>query len=605
MMQKLLSLVLTSSIVLSPITPAFAEDALNMQANQGDTAKAAPDVGNVCKRVKAAAEGNFVNVDGSPVLVTKDSCLGMSRRERNEASCKVKISDLLAGLGGEEKQKKVDQICNSGSGSLGQAGDAYCNLRQIGKTGQSVQYCEAYDAADKAQKGLKWVLALDASAAGICWAEFITTKAQMKVGAAHLGAKGVSGAFQSGICGGAAMAAALGEVLQTGNVLLGGKNSAGKYKVDSNNNVKSRGGFLKTFEVLASAGLSAKAVQVGICYYNPEHQVCTGLKQGIAHRNEKAKSAGQRAGYENRMGKAGTKVQVGLNNQLEGLRTKNTALMEKGKALAQKGVEEGETAAADDKKYMRMDMAFEAAKIFTMLTAMRGIAITSAASTKKKTGDLLQSMFLTEATGPAFGASAMSANNGNMFAATGAAGFSSTSNQPNQSGVTATIPEGSMESFLTPPGSEIGNKAENLAKQIPEHKLDEAANGGASGASGLIAMTASAAGARGDLSPIRDAVTSAFANLPKEDGGYNGGGGGARPMAGGSKDGDLNLKSLFGAGDKGEEETSPGRTDLAFREPAATEDIWHSQNPHGNNLFQIVSDKYDRVQRRFSIGEGI
>lgn len=601
MMQKLLTLALTSSIAISPIAPAFAEDALNIKANQGDTSKALPDVGNVCKRVKDAAEGNFVNVDGTPVLVTKDSCLGKSRRERNAPDCKVKVSEMLAGMDGEAKQKKVDQICSTGSGSLGQAGDAYCNLRQIGKTGQAVQYCEAYDAANRAQKGLKWVWALDAAAAGICWAEFLAAKAKMNAGAAHLGGKGLSNAK---LCGGAAMGAALGEVLQTGKVLFGNQNSAGKFKIDSNNNVKNRGGFLKTFEVLASAGLSAKAVRIGICYYHPENKICGDLKEGIANRNKKAKSYDKRVAYEDRTGKAGFKVQTGLNKQLEGLRIKDPAMMEKGKVLAQKGVEEGETAAEDDKKYMQMDMAFEAAKIFTALTAMRSVAMLSAAATKKKAGAILQSMFQGDAGGPAFGASAMSANNGNMFTAAAEAGFSSPTNQGTQSSVTATLPDDAMESFLSPPGSPIGDKAEGLAKQIPESKLDDAANGGASGTAGLIAMTATAAGARGDLSPIHSAVTSAFANLPREDGGYNGGGGGARPMAGGSKDGDLNLKSLFGAGEK-TEETSPGRTDMAFREPASAEDIWHSQNPHGNNLFQIISGKYDHVQRRFAIGEGL
>ena len=117
---------------------------------------------------------------------------------------------------------------------------------------------------------------------------------------------------------------------------------------------------------------------------------------------------------------------------------------------------------------------------------------------------------------------------------------------------------------------------------------------------GLVSSVAGSLGGGGASRDIQSAFATAFANLPKEEGGYGGSSGG-KPMASKSDGGaDLNLKSLFGAEEK--EETSPGREDIAFRNIASEDDIWHSQNPKGNNLFQIVSDKYDSVQRKTQIG---
>jgi hypothetical protein len=87
----------------------------------------------------------------------------------------------------------------------------------------------------------------------------------------------------------------------------------------------------------------------------------------------------------------------------------------------------------------------------------------------------------------------------------------------------------------------------------------------------------------------------------EDGGGYKlGGGGGSK--SGGSKEAtpDLNLKALFG-GDEEKKEEGPSN-ELAFRSPAAEEDIWHSQNPKGNNLFQIISEKYDGAQRKSAVG---
>lgn len=54
-------------------------DALNYNATAGDTARALPDVGNVCQRLTEAADGNFINPDGTPLSVTKEECFDKTR----------------------------------------------------------------------------------------------------------------------------------------------------------------------------------------------------------------------------------------------------------------------------------------------------------------------------------------------------------------------------------------------------------------------------------------------------------------------------------------------------------------------------------------------
>lgn len=601
-MKKSLCLILTYSLALQPIVPVFAGDTLDTAPSQigaGDTAKALPNVANICKRLEDASNGNFVDTAGKPILVTRDDCLNKPRRERNKPECKIKVSELLAGISNNEaKQAKIDALCGTGSGGLGQAGEAYCALRQATKDGQSLKYCEANKAAAAAQKGLRWILALDVAAAGVCWAEYFVTKSQMATGG--LKASGLSAAGQSGACGGVAMAAGMGELAQTIKVVTSGKKSAGKYKVDSNNNVEKRDGFWTAIELVMSAGMSLKAIQIGVCYYNKEHAICKGVQERTAARGEK--KPGTKA-YGEKQAETRTTAknlgETGSDLAKKGEEWNSPIVAGVGNTMKQSSEQMKKLADQNDKMYQRMEMARQAGMIFTALSAMRGVAIMSAAKTKKQTEALLQSMLQNDG-GPSFGTSGMSGSGNGLFSAVEGSGFASTSNQPNQSSVTA-MPPGSIESFLSPPGSPISNQAGNIARQIPDSKLDDAAEGGAGGLGGMIASVASASGAKGDLSEIRSAMHSAFANLPKEEGGYGGSGGGKPLASKGDAGGDLNLKSLFGAGEK-EGETSEGRTDIAFRDPAAEEDIWHSQNPSGNNIFQIISEKYDRVQRKSAVG---
>jgi len=185
--------------------------------------------------------------------------------------------------------------------------------------------------------------------------------------------------------------------------------------------------------------------------------------------------------------------------------------------------------------------------------------------------------------------------NGNTagFAPGAQSGFTSaTGGGPNKN---AAVAAGTLEAFLFPPGSEHGEEMKQLASQIPQSQLEKAAEGGAAGIAGLI--SAASGGDPGTASEIHAAVSTAttqFANMPGEDGGYAGGGG-KMASKGDSGGGDgLNLKGLFGDGAK--EEQAAASEDLAYRS-LASDDIWHSKNPKGNNLFQIISDRYDTAQR--------
>ncbi len=113
----------------------------------------------------------------------------------------------------------------------------------------------------------------------------------------------------------------------------------------------------------------------------------------------------------------------------------------------------------------------------------------------------------------------------------------------------------------------------------------------------LVASVAAGMG-ENDGGPIRAAMASVFANLPKDEGGYGGGGGEKLATKGGDSGPDLNLKGLFG--DQAKDEAAGTENELAYR-TIANEDIWHSQNPRGHNLFQIVSEKYETVQRKSDV----
>jgi hypothetical protein len=162
---------------------------------------------------------------------------------------------------------------------------------------------------------------------------------------------------------------------------------------------------------------------------------------------------------------------------------------------------------------------------------------------------------------------------------------------------------GSPEAFLRPPGSPMAVVAEKFAPRVPSAAYD-AMDSGNFGA-GMAAAAQAAGAPSSGLGAVRSEAGSLFASIPKDDsgGGYKlgGGGGGKSPAKESSPD--LNLKALFG-GD-GEKKEDVAQNELAFRSPAAEEDIWHSQNPKGNNLFQIISEKYDGVQRKSAIGPGL
>lgn len=543
--------------------PAFAGDPVGTPAaniGQGDVATALPGVDRICAVIRNAQDGIFLDKDNREATFTKDECMTKPRRERNLPGCQTTMSQLIGGLTGDAREKKIDELCAATTGTLTQAAAANCAIRTIAKDGQTVQYCEAYRSADKAQKGLKWVLALDVSAAGLCWTEYLTTKAQIAAGKASLQATGMKSVFQSGLCGGASMAAGVGELMQTVKV-VSGAHSAGEMKIDGDNNVKDRNDFLKTFEVVGSAVLSLKAIQVSVCYFKANLPICKGLKEKTFNAKNNAKSTDY------------------LNGKI-------ADAMDYDDAQGWKDVDKSQ------KMVMRKDLALESAKIFTTLSAMRGVAMASAGATKRKASEILQSMFTGGSNHSTLAASGITTGGTGIFNLVGNGAYSPTGEtQPNQN---AAIAAGSPESFLAPPGSAQNQAATELARRIPEKKLDEAVAGGSSGIGGLIGSTVSG-GDASDRAKIQGVAATAFANLPKEEGGYGGSGGAKMASKGDAAAGDLNLKSLFGAAEKEERTTTGG--DLAYRAPAS-DDIWHSRNPKGNNLFQIISDRYDTAQRK-------
>ena len=120
-----------------------------------------------------------------------------------------------------------------------------------------------------------------------------------------------------------------------------------------------------------------------------------------------------------------------------------------------------------------------------------------------------------------------------------------------------------------------------------------AANGGAN----LAAQMAAAMGGGSESSELASALKrseSFLAGLPGKDQGTYAATGGSLPR--GKSGGDapaMNLSGIFGA-PAGEQ--APTNEGMAFRGPAAEDDIWHSNTDR--NLFQIVSGKYEAVHDR-------
>ncbi len=621
--------------------------------NTGDTAPALPQIGRICEVLRNAKSGNFIGKDKNPITFTNPACAAKSRRERNalgamgadQRACQLPVNELTKGMSEEKRAVEIDNLCKNGSGTLNQEAAAYCTLRTVSQTGQATEYCEAYENAEKAQKGTTVTLALDTAAAGICWAEYLSMQALIaEINAAKAagrppnltGKMGAGSILNSGACGGAAMAASLGEFVHTASIVIGGKKSGGEFKIDSDGNVKDKKSLGKVLEVFLSSGLSMKGLQLGICYYGAAKfpKICQGMNNyaQLAGGSTKAKDVAKQrtatanarknfdAAYQGELDAEGrvTEAKGRYDHAAANLKgTDDTSYIQernlelKGAQAAARASEEKLAEAYSAKMdaeaklqthyeaiKARANLAKQAAMIFTGLAAMRGAALTSAATTMKKSKEILQSMFTPNGEGAPLGMSGLGNVQQNIYAATGGGTYVPPGAMPVRAGA---VSSGSPEAFMLPNGSAIASQAERLGAQIPRTKLEEAAAGGASGIGGMIASAATAAGAKGNLSEIRSVTSTMFANLPQDTGGgYAGGGARSVASTGGKEGGDLNLKSLFGGegGGEGEAQAAP---ELAYREPA-NEDIWHSQNPKGHNLFQIVSDKYDSVQRKSAVG---
>ena len=600
---RMLSGFLAVALAIPNTAPLYAGEFSNLNAaniSKGDTASALPEVKKICDAVRSSQDGSFATKAGT-FMGVKEKCSGFTRRQQNTEDCQEDLSQGVKGLKGEELQAKIDSLCTDTK----MKGDSavYCALRHATKGGQALQYCNAYDSADKAQSGLKKTLYFDIAAAGACFTDYIAIKMAEKSGGTY---KGVA-------CGGAAMAASLMELVQTVSVLGKTKNtytdgssrdhSAGGYKIDSSNRVVNRGGLAKALEITASTTLSASAFMIGVCYYQK-------TKEGLCSQFSSIKSPS--AARVNAVDKANTAVDKAS------LATVSVNCRQKGQVMQLVGYpsftcpgtgpyrivpdaggnKEVTTAINKANRTSEQDanaaLAMRAALIFTALAGMRGIASGTAGKTKRQAEEILQSLFTsTGATTAMGGGTGGGASNSSIFTASNSTSFNNpTVDKSNKSAVTAADPTDSA--FLAPPGSALNDRAGIVGAKV-QSSMNDGDMGTAGGLSAGIAAAATAAGAPASaIDEIRGHVNSIFANLPAEDGGYAGGGG-KMASKGDSGGGDgLNLKGLFGDGAK--EEQAAASEDLAYRS-LASDDIWHSKNPKGNNLFQIISDRYDTAQR--------
>ncbi|MBS1961362.1 MAG: hypothetical protein JST04_04030 [Bdellovibrionales bacterium] len=608
-----------------PISPtAFADDSglANINAtniSSGDTASALPDVKKICDAVQSSQQGTFATQSGV-FMGTASECAGLTRRERQTQACQVDLGASLAGLSGQQLQDQIDSLCSQSAG-LSHDAAVYCALRNATKGGQALQYCNAYMSADKAQDGLKKTLFFDIAAAGACFTDYIAIKMAQKSGGTY---KGVA-------CGGAAMAASMMELVQTVSILgktkdaygdgSSGDHSAGGYKIDSSNRVVDRGGLAKALEITASTTLSASAMMIGVCYYNKSKNGLCGqfssIKGGQSNYGRIAKGrATDRANNAYKQNYQNARSRISGSN-IQDSKTEDGG--EKVTWQEDDQIEHDYNSKIVDEKNSRDDaitkdykekvtriseqdanaaLAMRAALIFTALAGMRGLASSTAGKTKKDAEDILQSLFTSNGGTTSFGGSGMGGFQASTYTSTNVSSFNSTTGDGStKSASTAAAADPSDSAFLAPPGSALNQKAGAIAAAMPA----SAKNGDMGTSAGLGAGIAAAATAAGvpasALGEIRSHVDSVFANLPKEGGGYGGSSGGGlakKSDGGGGMDG-LNLKGLFGGGEK--EEKAAGNESLAYR-GLASDDIWHSRNPKGNNLFQIISDRYDTAQRR-------
>lgn len=608
--------------------------------------------------LKTVLKPECANLSRSELAAKGTAACYTTMSERIASTCGSNCTD-------DQREKAITATCQSGAGNSDDSVGTYCAIHALSKTDtQTKSYCSAYQEAKKSQGSTSIVALLDTVAAGACWAEYLTMKkaaddfAQKKEawkkdpaidnpsgdrfvydGAVGNLAPGSIGNMS--ICGGAALTASAGELFQTVKVLLG-NHSGGDRHVNSNNNVVGKEGLLqnlpKVIEVIGSTTGSMIGARIGLCYYGKKMELWSGLCKGLGDVEEATidklskrqtgvtlaqstvKSTGAMyTSSEEAQCKEQTKAEIEnagkgvgfIGYKMDGM--KNSAST--GTTLANKcalgqfnGAKEALAYAQNDlhkvnTAYLaRARMAHQAAIIYTGLAAMRVVAIGSAEVTKKKTTEILQSMFASGGGGISAAGTAMNGGGANLFTLTGNLGYTSVthSGSGKSSAATASM---TPESFMLPPSSAAEAAAQSLAKQVSKSAMDNAVASGAGGVAGMMASIAASAGGKDSRGEIASAVTSAFANIPKETGGYGGSSGGrAVSSSNGDSGGDLNLKSLFaGGGDAAQQASASG--DMAFRELASEDDIWHSKNPKGNNLFQIVSDKYGTVQMKHSLGK--
>jgi hypothetical protein len=555
----------------------FAGDLDGMDAqhiSHGDTQPSVPPVDKICHAINAATDGSFIGAPGTFVTVLPE-CATKSRRARNTPECQQDQSKSIAALPKDQKQQKIDDLCAGGATSLVGDTAVYCALRSVNANGQAKQYCDAYDSSKRASGGLFKMLAIDGTAAGVCWAEYMTLLATMTANnAASISAK----ADRAGPCSMASIGAGLAEIM---NIVLAntGKNRhpTGQYAIDSDGNPTDKNredaSVTKVVDIVMSSGLSLAVIRNGIC------QQVRGAHSGVLPDNELVQKVCNSLAWKPK------KEQANAQNALA---RRDAVTPEPVTSLI---------AASDYNKarlQSRIDVAHSSAMMLSALAAIRGTSLGVAKHTQKQAKTILQSIFTSQSGGGTpLGGTAISYVPTGIFQTSGSSAFTPTNQTPAVQAATAE--NTSPEKFLVPPGSALANTVQPVAANLSPEALEGAASGGASGIGGLIASTADAMGAK-DTGPIRSALSSIFANLPKDDGaGYTGGGSAKSLAKGGGGGGDLNLKSLFGGGDK-EGGTAAAAPALAFR-GLASDDIWHSKNPKGNNLFQIISERYDTAQR--------
>jgi hypothetical protein len=631
------ALLLAISIAVggAPLSASAGVDGvINNQAtsiSQGDAATKAPGTEEICSALKNATLGDFKDDSGAELKTIDGECAKKYTYRTDQAKyCSKPIKEVITEAKKSVGAMDLDALCSGAGGRLTAKVETYCALRNIAQNSQALTYCDAHKSANKALTSLQVVRGLDAAAAAICWAEYLTWKASQASTGSKLATSAAAFGQLQGACGGAALAAGMGEIVQTISIFTGNtRHSAGDYSVDSSNNPSKKKEITatKAIEAILSSAGSLKGIQIGVCYYAKDKfpKLC-GKTAETKHGEKVADSAAntfnsceesRNARVNEIIANAATRSKVVPMNSFAPASVPGAAAnplaqpkictpvvlnqsemqevfkLDHDLARAKKGM--------GTKNLEKVELAHQAAIIFTGLAAMRTISILSAKKTQKRAEETLKSMFNTSNNNVAMGIGGAASNNlPNLFAVTNSNYNVTPGNGTQQSASTAE--PGSAESFLVPPGSPLGAAAEKFSSRIPAGAIAAMDNGNFGAGIASAAQTAGARDAAG-LSAIKSQGDSLFANFPKDDGsGYKLGGGGGGSKGGDSKDAapDLNLKALFG-GDEEKKEDGP-KNELAFRSLAAEEDIWHSQNPKGHNLFQIISEKYDGAQRKSAVG---